>query len=781
MGMLSAANAVAAALNRVASSKVPRGRRLAGDHVVYDVDVRLPGEVQPQLEVAPITKYGSDPNLVLGRQIAVNKSYICYGLKQGNIRVLNIHTAVRSLLKGHNQRVTDLAFFAEDVHLLASVGTDGRVFVWKISEGPDDEDKPQITANIVIAIQMVGEEKVENPRICWHCHNQEILIIGMGRHVLRIDTTKVGNGEAFVTEDTLRCPLDKLMDGVQLVGTHDGEVTDLSMCQWMRNPYKGPQNREVKLWVSASEEGWLLPSDAESDLSLGESLSQTSNAGEDGLQDSTKDVHEKISDSSASMTVPPSPAPNTKGKRQKGKNSQASGPSSPSPSACNSVDLSNELGGSSNLPSAENAFHQILAMQESINQLLTMQKEMQKQMTMMVTVPVTKEGRRLEAALGRTVENAVKANTDALWARIQMENVKNEKLLRDRIQHVTGLISNFMNKDLPAILEKILKKEIASVGPAAVRAMTPTIEKIISSAIVESFQRGVGDKAVNQLDKSVNAKLEATVARQIQAQFQTTGKQVLQDALKSSFEISVVPAFEKSCKAMFDQVDSTFQKGMVEHSTAVQQRLESGHTSLAMTLRESINSASSVTQTLSREVLEGQRKLMAYATAGANSGTLNPLPIQLNNGPLLREKVEVPLDPKQELARLIAERKFEEAFTGALQRSDVSIVSWLCSQVDLHGLLSMVPLPLTQGVVLSLLQQLACDINNDTSRKIAWMMDVAAAINPSDPMIAMHVRPIFEVYQILNHQRSLPTMTGPDLSSILLLLHVINSMLMTCK
>lgn len=53
-----------------------------------------------------------------------------------------------------------------------SVGTDGCVFVWKISEGPDDEDKPQITANIVIAIQIVGEEKVEHPQICWHCHKQ---------------------------------------------------------------------------------------------------------------------------------------------------------------------------------------------------------------------------------------------------------------------------------------------------------------------------------------------------------------------------------------------------------------------------------------------------------------------------------------------------------------------------------------------------------------------------------------------------------------------------------
>lgn len=100
---LTAANAAAAALIRLPSSKVPKGRHLIGDHVVYDVDVRLPGEVQPQLEVAPITKYGSDPNPVLGRQIAVNKSYICYGLKQGNIRVLNIHTAVRSLLRGHNQ------------------------------------------------------------------------------------------------------------------------------------------------------------------------------------------------------------------------------------------------------------------------------------------------------------------------------------------------------------------------------------------------------------------------------------------------------------------------------------------------------------------------------------------------------------------------------------------------------------------------------------------------------------------------------------------------------
>ncbi|KAL0000384.1 hypothetical protein SO802_014165 [Lithocarpus litseifolius] len=1218
---------------RMPSSKLPKGRHLVGEYVVYDVDVRLQGESPPQqLEVTPITKYQSDPQLVVGRQIAVNKAYICYGLRQGNIRVLNINTALRSLLRGHTQRVTDMAFFAEDVHLLASVGVDGRVYVWRISEGPDEEDKPQITGKAVVAVQFIGEEGAVHPRVCWHCHKQEILVVGIGRRILRIDTTKVGKGEVYSAEEPLKCPVDKVIDGVQLVGNHDGEVTDLSMCQWMTTrlvsasvdgtikiwedrkfaplvvlrPYEGqsvcsatfltaphrpdhiilitagPLNREVKIWSSASDEGYLLPSESESwkctqtlelkssaeprveeaffnqvvalsqagilllanakknaiyavhldygpnpaatcmdymkestvtmpilsftgtsdilshgehiiqvycvqtqaiqqyaldlaqclppplenmglekldsnvsreatsvegfvtldpsgskptemlsfagsvpkptiqvsssetatavrytvssgsaeaatlkeinslsteskavalapitsdvdsvyvaspplpltprlprelsgyrsptssfeppslsmpvgdqpvndysvdrqvdtihanlsDVSsldddssvlnprivfkqpthlvtpselkgnsssgttsvldgksegeasiqdvivnsdasnaevevkvvgetrsmqnaeygpqgdsqnllsenkekyfcsqasdLGfemarecsaisaetyiveearqvgvneiEALARPSNADEDEVQDSTKDFSGKVSESSTSTTVPQLSTPNTKGKKQKGKSSQASGPSSPSPSVFNSTDSTIETSGNTSLPSTEAAFSQILSMQEMLNQLMAMQKEAQKQMTTMVSVPVSKECKKLETNLGRSMEKAVKANTDALWARLQEENAKNEKLLRDRTQQVTSLMNNFM-KDMPVMLEKAVKKEMAAVGPAVVRSITPAIEKTISSAIAESFQRGAGDKAINQLEKSVNAKLEATVARQIQAQFQTSGKQALQDSLKSSFETSIIPAFEMSSKTMFEQIDATFQKGMVEHTNAARQHLESTHSPLALALRDVINSASTVTQTLGGELLEGQRKLLSLAAAGANPSAVNPLVSQLSNGPLggLHEKVEVP-DPTKELSRLVSEHKYEEAFTAALQRSDVSIVSWLCSQVDLRGILSMVPLPLSQGVLLSLLQQLACDISNDTTRKLGWMTDVANAIIPADPMIAVHVRPIFDqVYKILNHQRSLPTVTGTELSSIRLLMHVINSMLMTCK
>jgi enhancer of mRNA-decapping protein 4 len=46
------------------------------------------------------------------------------------------------------------------------------------------------------------------------------------------------------------------------------------------------------------------------------------------------------------------------------------------------------------------------------------------------------------------------------------------------------------------------------------------------------------------------------------------------------------------------------------------------------------------------------------------------------------QHIEESLDPTKELARLIAERKFEEAFNKALALTNVGIVSWLCNQVN---------------------------------------------------------------------------------------------------
>lgn len=50
--------------------------------------------------------------------------------------------------------------------------------------------------------------------------------------------------------------------------------------------------------------------------------------------------------------------------------------------------------------------------------------------------------------------------------------------------------------------------------------------------------------------------------------------------------------------------------------------------------QELISSALSITQTLSGELADGQRKLLAIVAAGASSNAFNPLATQLSNGPL---------------------------------------------------------------------------------------------------------------------------------------------------
>lgn len=57
------------------------------------------------------------------------------------------------------------------------MSVEGRIFVWKISEGSKEEDKPQITGKVVTAVQISGETESARPRVCWHCHKQVMFFL----------------------------------------------------------------------------------------------------------------------------------------------------------------------------------------------------------------------------------------------------------------------------------------------------------------------------------------------------------------------------------------------------------------------------------------------------------------------------------------------------------------------------------------------------------------------------------------------------------------------------
>ncbi|KAG0566280.1 hypothetical protein KC19_7G051900 [Ceratodon purpureus] len=1309
---------------RVSSGKQPRGRHLWGDHVVYDVDVRKPGEAQPQLEVSPITVYGSDPLLVVGRQIAVNKRYICYGLRQGTIRILNINTALRALLRGHTQRVTDMVFLSEDQHLLASASVDGRIYVRKILEGPTpDGGKITITEQILLAIQIVGDWDACHPRVCWNLQTQDVLEVAIGKFVLSIDVVKVQQAApqgGFLADQPLKCQVDNPLEGVLVVGAHNGTVNDLAVpffstfrvasasqdgtvriwgdssrspllsimphggeavaaVAFLSAPRRpdhhvlltaGPLNRELKLWAptsgleespsksgagtwrciqtlefqssdapdgkyenaifnqlvvasraslillanakknaiyavhvefghnpaaarmnylsefsvtmpilsltvtedtvteagegkvqiycvqtqaiqqygldvsqclppvdetisespgtperpqdsgvpdlidmgpgptsgvstgtspisnvnvpartpavssafgspvevgrvevapthhveksiamdfanflqappkmqsnetsktassfsssaellaqmssksdpvslgntkpptsrrsrsrsptrapdthhvskqkgedihdirpdvsslmpplnvsnldraqssSSSTSAEELPDRQEKDASVDTGSAKSSNlapqgghhqglhlitpselmnlaAGskhseaygtslpvsgqeqsakdgktlakatgntegftavdssivmekevvetessivEDGIngkevlvsslleslettqisndyvdkepsvpQDimaasgylpdryagenshvdegeisedkdrplaATDEVGDKLRDltfrdGSGELPLPPPQAAMAKGRKNKNKtnvggigsgsglspsqlanmSTPGSKPEGETSHSVNPVSISTPAPAPAPAPIDPAFLAQVASMQESLNQLVTMQKEIQKQMTVMVAVPVAKEGKRMEGALGQRMEKVLKAHVDAMWARLAEENARREKQERERVQQVTMLLTNFVSKDMPVALERGFKKEFAAIGPVVAQAVLPPLHKAVSTTVAESFQ-GFTEKMLPQLEKSVGAKLEGTVTRQIQTQFQTIGRQVLQEALRTCFESTVLPAFERTCRSMFDHVESSFQNGMSEYTQHAQEQLLSSHSDLASTLKDTVHSATLLADSLKGELADGQKKLLTLAeNASANAARTLPVNNQLNGGlpdqvrihVLSLQHLEESLDPTIELSRLLKEGKLEEAFNKALSLSDVAVVSWLCMQLDEAHLFSTVPLPLSQGVLLSLVQQLGCDLGKDTVRKLSWIREAALALNPDDPLLAPHMRPFLQqLYQNLHRQVQQTTVPGEQ-ANLRLVIHVVHSLLTSCK
>jgi enhancer of mRNA-decapping protein 4 len=259
---------------------------------------------------------------------------------------------------------------------------------------------------------------------------------------------------------------------------------------------------------------------------------------------------------------------------------------------------------------------------------------------------------------------------------------------------------------------------------------------------------------------------------------------IVQEALRTCFESTVIPSFERSCRSMFEQVESSFQHGMAEYTSRAQQELASSHSALASTLQETVASAASLANSLKGELAEGQRNLVVLAENASASAVHSSLIAKQMNLPdkvLSLQHLEESLDPTIELTRLVSEGKLEEAFNKALSLSDVAIVSWLCMQLDEAALFSTVPLPLSQGVVLSLVQQLGCDLSNDTGRKLSWIREAALALNPNDPVLAPHMRPFLEqLYQNLHHQMIHMTVPG-DQANLRLVIHVVNSLLTACK
>lgn len=72
----------------------------------------------------------------------------------------------------------------------------------------------------------------------------------------------------------------------------------------------------------------------------------------------------------------------------------------------------------------------------------------------------------------------------------------------------------------------------------------------------------------------------------------------------------------------------------------------------------------------------------------------------------------------QEIRQLLQAQDVNGAFERALSISDLSLVLFLCEQVTLEEVFDKTPCPLSQPVLLSLIQQFSVDLSDQVDLKL---------------------------------------------------------------
>jgi enhancer of mRNA-decapping protein 4 len=125
--------------------------------------------------------------------------------------------------------------------------------------------------------------------------------------------------------------------------------------------------------------------------------------------------------------------------------------------------------------------------------------------------------------------------------------------------------------------------------------------------------------------------------------------------------------------------------------------------------------------------------------------------------------------------RLLQVGSFDAAFSLVLSNSNVDLLAWVCAQLRPDELFGTSPPPLRQGVLLSLVQQLGCDLSRDPSSRAAWIREAVLSMDPSDPLLAPHIQSILSnVYLLL--EREVATRDGHVKADLRLCMRVISSL-----
>ncbi|NWR76867.1 EDC4 protein, partial [Centropus unirufus] len=317
-------------------------------------------------------------------------------------------------------------------------------------------------------------------------------------------------------------------------------------------------------------------------------------------------------------------------------------------------------------------------------------------------------------------------------------------------EHLSQQLSQSLSTAVCNRLERTIREEMKKTVPQCISKSMDPVAGQLSNTIATKLTavEGTLKESITKLVKSKN--LTDTIVRATADTLQGP----IQSAYREAFQSVVLPAFEKSCQSMFQQINDTFKQGTQEYIQQLETHLKNRklreqetRDPLLNQLRQLISAFQSSTEQLAstvaasvhaevqhqlhiivgnmqesilaqvQRVIKGEVSLAMKEQQAAVTSSIVQAMRSAAGTPIPSTHLDFQ-SQQTHILQLLQQGHLNQAFQQALTAADLNLVLYVCETVDTQQVFGQHPCPLSQPVLLSLIQQLSSDLGTRTELKL---------------------------------------------------------------
>ncbi|CAL8262294.1 unnamed protein product [Merluccius merluccius] len=378
-----------------------------------------------------------------------------------------------------------------------------------------------------------------------------------------------------------------------------------------------------------------------------------------------------------------------------------------------------------------------------------------------------------------SMQSSVMAHVEHVMARHQeQEQRRLDRMLAESQsrqeqlnQHLSQQLGHALSNSLTNRMDRVLREEMKkTVPPTISKSLEPVTSQLSNTVAAKlSAVEATLKENVTKVVKSKNT--TDAIGRAATEALQGT----IQTAYKEAFQTLVLPVFDRGCQSMFQQINDSFKQGtqdyiqqLESHLKSRKQREQEVRDPVIGQLQQMIDNVQSTNDQLANNVTASVRTEVQHQLQMMVANLQESLLTQVQR--IVKGEVSQAMKEQQavvtssimqamrsaagtpvptahldyqtqqaNILQLLQQGQLNQAFQQALSATDLNLVLYVCETIDSQQVFGQHPCPLSQPVLLSLIQQLSSNLTTRSELKISYLEDAVMNLDRGDPLTRDHM------------------------------------------